>query len=274
MPEAKELLSKDPTFTAIVGGLFGSGKTHFGFTFPKVYNISIVDRGLEILLRKGNEDIRKNLVHYEIVNPSTDKELGEFFRKDLDMILQDVRDKAKEGKIKTILFDGFTYFVELKWRQINMDEQVKSDRTGNVDVQAMYRNLGIYLMRFVSRDLLPLTTQFGLNLVVTCHIKRESPEQIEGNKMRAGKVNKLSDISYMIEGSFRDKVGGLFGAMLFLETKVEGGKKIYYAYCDTTTGMRTLIQAKNRYGLPPVVKDVSYSKLMSSMDVKPNGGVK
>lgn len=278
MPDLAEFMGQEPTFTAIVNGHYGTGKTHFGLTFPKVYAVCVADRGIDILRRKGNEKLRQNLVWYEYVNPVDDKEMLEFFKEPgggLERILTHVKQLAHEGKIKTLLMDGFTYLVDIKWRQINLTEVEKSSRTGNMDAQAMYRNLGLYLMRFVTRDLLPLSTRHGLNIVLTCHLKRESEQTLEGNKERAGKVDKMSDIAPLIEGGFRSKAEGLFGASLYLDAKLIGGKAVYTAYCQKTTAMRTVVNAKNRYGLPAVVENVSYDKLVSCMDtgIKATGHV-
>lgn len=276
-PAASELFTQTPVFNVLVNGHFGVGKTHFGMTFPKVYAICMADRGIDILYRKGNDSLRNNLVWYEYINPGTDQELREFFRPGvggLYKILEDVKKKAELGEVQTLLFDGFTYFVDMKWRQINLDEVDKSARTGNVDTQSMYRNLGLYLQTFVARDLVPISKRYHINLVVTCHLKRESEMTLEGTQQRAGKVDKLSDIAPMIEGGFRQKVDGYFGASIYLDKKVSGNKPVYTAYCDKTNAMRTVINAKNRYGLPPVVENVNYEALMKCMDVKTSLDVK
>ncbi len=120
-------------------------------------------------------------------------------------------------------------------------------------VQAMYRALGLYLYRFVASDILTLGTRNNLNVIFTTHLKRESEEAVQGNsalKARARKVILNSDIAPMIEGGFRNKFEGLVGASLYLEKKLDGGSLKYSAICDVSTGLGTIVMAKNRFGLP------------------------
>jgi len=68
-----------------------------------------------------------------------------------------------------------------------------------------------------------------------------------------------------ILGGFRDRVGGLVSAVIFLEQKkgpIVNGKPslIHYARCLESMGKR----AKNRYGLPEVVDDISYQTLVKA----------
>jgi len=275
MPKAEELFTSEPVFTILANGHFGVGKTHFGLTFPDVYALCFLDRGIDLLRRKGNDKLRQNLKYFEYVNPGSDQELRQLFNPvsgQLKKYLDDVRSKAEKGEVRSLLFDGFTYFVDLRWRLINLDEVEKSSRTGNVDTQSMYRNLGIYLQTFVARDLLPLSTRYNLNLITTCHLKRENEMTVEGSSQRSGKVDKMSDIAPMIEGGFRQKVDGLFRASIYLDKKVSGSNVKYVAYCDKTNAMRTVINAKNSYGLPPVVEDISYDTLMKSVDITTTNG--
>src|SRR6185295_2421903 len=88
--------------------------------------------------------------------------------------LAHARELAAKGEVETIVIDGFSYFVDVKWRQINEYEVAKSSTTGNVDSQAMYRNLGLYLHRFVASDLMTSATRNGLHVVLSTHLKRES----------------------------------------------------------------------------------------------------
>lgn len=273
----EEFLKKEPIFSFVLNAHFGGGKTHAACTFPKFYHISFITHDLDILYRKANSRLLANLVESDILSPSTDDDLRSALRSAKDKlgkrgVLFEYLDKAdrlaKEGKIKTLIIDGFTYFSDLLWRLINIDEKIRSEKTGNIDTQAMYRNLGIYLTRFVARDLIPIAVRNRINLVICCHLKRESEETLEGGRMRAGKVDKMSDIAPMIEGGFRNKIEGLVGASIYLDKKIEGGKVVHIAYCDKTPGLQTIVNAKNRYGLPPIIRDFSYDVLMKHMDLK------
>lgn len=260
MPSNEEFKGKKPAFTVLLNGHFGDGKTQAGMTFPKVFAACFDPSGLDILYKKGNEKLLENLAWYEYLNNETTDGLRQVFdekSKDLTSIygcIEKAKQLAQEGKAQTFLIDGFTYCVDKKWQYICEFEEAKSQTTGNVDTQAMYRNLGIWANTFVSTNILPLATRYGMNVVFTCHLKRESREAIEGSdkaKNRAKKISGDSDIAPMIEGGFRNKIEGLFGASIYLETKVgNDGKAIKTAYCDTAFGYGTVLRAKNRYGLP------------------------
>lgn len=260
MPSGKELLSSPPAVTILMNAHYGAGKTRQGMSFEKVQAIGFDPSGLDILKQKELSSIASNLVWYDYVNPMTDDELRDVFRQQpnkegkrglIYQLLEEAKERATKGEIKTILLDGTTYFCDLRWRLINIDEIQKSERTGNVDTQAMYRNLGIWLQTFFARDLLPLATRHGLNVICTCHLKREGEEQVQGTDKKAGKINKMSDIAPMIEGGFRNKIEGLFGASIYLERKIgTDGKVQFLAHCNIKQALGTVVDAKNRYGLP------------------------
>jgi hypothetical protein len=284
MPAGKELFGSNAAVTILLNSHFGAGKTHQGMTFEKVFAIGFDPSGLDILKQKALEELRQNLVWYEYVNPTNDDELRDAYRQTLKdgkkgliyQLIDQVKEMAAKGEVKTILLDGTTYFADLRWRLINLDEVQKSERTGGVDTQAMYRNLGIWLQTFFSRDLLPLATRHGLNIICTCHLKREGEEQVQGSDKtgKAGKINKMSDIAPMIEGGFRNKIEGLFGASIYLERKlkVDGGVQ-YLAHCTLKQALSSVVEGKNRYGLPPTI-DLTGKQL--AKEIKPylvNGAV-
>jgi hypothetical protein len=148
-----------------------------------------------------------------------------------------------------------------------------------MDGQAMYRNLGLYLHRFVASDLMTMATRHGLNVILTTHLKRESEEQVQGSekiKNRAKKVMTNSDIAPMIEGGFRNKMAGLVGADLYLEKSIKDGKAEYVALCDITRGFNTTVNAKNRYGLParlPLTDKSLYGAIVEALKIKREGVV-
>ena len=116
-----------------------------------------------------------------------------------------------------------------------------------------------------------------MNIILTTHLKRESEEAVQGNaniKNRAKKVMTNSDIAPMIEGGFRNKLSGLVGADLYLEKTLKDGKPQYDALCDMTRGYGSIVNAKNRFGLPArldLTKQSLYEAIMNSLQVKATG---
>lgn len=257
MPDATEFKKRRATFTALLNGTHGSGKTTQAMSFPKVYVIGCDPSGLDILYKKGNEKLLNNLAWYEYLHNESEEELKRVFNPratvaDLDSMkgnLLHCKALAKEGKVETLLIDGFNYFVDMRWQYVNEYELRKSDRTGALDTQAMYRDLGLYLQRFFAGDLMTMATRQNISVIATCHLKRETPEAVEGTKQRAGKVNKDSDIAPLIEGGFRQRIEGLVGASIYLEHETRGNIITYKAYTQKSRGLDTVLLAKNRYGL-------------------------
>lgn len=281
MPDRNEFVSRRPALTLNISGYFGSGKTLQALSFPKCYVISCDPAGLETLRQPRNSAYLSNLVHYEELHVESKAELINTFKESAKSddrssvygCIAHAKELAAKGEIETLVIDGFTYFVDMKWRAINEYEQAKSATTGNVDSQAMYRNLGLYLHRFVAADLMTMATRLGLNVILTTHLKRESEEAVQGGqaKNRAKKVMTNSDIAPMIEGGFRNKLSGLVGGDLYLEKKIKDGKIAYEAICDLATGLGTVVNAKNRFGLParlPLTDASLYSAIMQSLATK------
>lgn len=286
MPTKDEFLQRRPALTLNISGYFGSGKSLQAHSFPKCYTISCDPAGLETLRQPKNLKYLNNLIEYEELHNQSTDELKEMFREtatsaDRGSIygcLARARELAASGAIETLVIDGFTYFVDMRWRQINAFEIAKSSNTGNVDTQAMYRNLGLYLHRFVASDLMTMASRNKLNIILTTHLKRESEEAVQGGvaKNRARKVALNSDIAPMIEGGFRNKMEGLVGASIYLDKKLVQGVVKYEAICDIATGLGTIVNAKNRYGLPARVelneKQTLYEAIMNSLQVKAVSG--
>jgi hypothetical protein len=261
MPTKDDFIQRRPALTLNVSGFFGTGKTLQSLSFPKCYVISCDPAGLETIRQPDNSKFLANLVEYEELHNHAKEELKEMFRESAGAAdrgsiygcLAHAKELAKDGVIETLIIDGFTYFVDMKWRGINEYEIAKSATTGNIDTQSMYRNLGLYLHRFVASDLMTVATRNSLNVILTTHLKRESEEQVHGNanvKNRAKKVMTNSDLAAQIEGGFRNKLSGLVGADLYLEKTLKDGKIVYDALCDMTRGYGGIVNAKNRYGLP------------------------
>jgi AAA domain-containing protein len=262
MPDRSAFLERRPALTLNISGFFGTGKTLQSLSFPKCYVVSCDPAGLETIRQPANAKFLANLVFYEELHNESREELKELFRETATSnergsiygCLAHVRELAAKGEVQTLVIDGFTYLADMKWRAINEYEIAKSQTTGNVDSQAMYRNLGLYLHRFVASNLMTMATREKLNVILTTHLKRESEETVHGNeklKNRARKVMTNSDIAPMIEGGFRNKLSGLVGGDLYLEKSLKDGKIVYEAICDIARGLGTVVLAKNRFGLPP-----------------------
>lgn len=282
MPDKQAFLSNRPSLTLNISGFFGTGKTLQALSFPKCYVISCDPAGLETVRQPANARYLANLVWYEELHNHSRDELKELFRETATATergsiygcLAHAKELATKGDIETLVIDGFTYLVDMKWRQINEYEIAKSSTTGNLDSQAMYRNLGLYLHRFVASDLMTTATRNKLNVVLTTHLKRESEEAVHGSatvKNRAKKVMTNSDIAPMIEGGFRNKLSGLVGADLYLEKTLKDGKVEYDALCDMTRGYGGIVNAKNRFGLPPrlpLTNKSLYDAIMDALKTK------
>lgn len=282
MPDRSAFLERKPALTLNISGYFGSGKTLQSLSFPKCYVISCDPAGLETVRQPSNAKFLANLAWYEELHIESKGELVGTFKENATSEQRDsiygclahARELAAKGEIESLVIDGFTYFVDMKWRQINEYELAKSATTGNVDSQTMYRNLGLYLHRFVASDLMTMATRHKLNVILTTHLKRESEEAVQGNaniKNRAKKVMTNSDIAPMIEGGFRNKLSGLVGADLYLEKSLKDGKVQYDVLCDLTRGYGTLVNAKNRMGLPArldLTNKSLHEAIMNSLQLK------
>lgn len=286
MPNQEEFVKRRPALTLNISGFFGTGKTLQSLSFPKCYVISCDPAGLETIRQPSNAKFLANLIWYEELHNHQKEELKEMFRESAKTeergsvygCIAHAKELAAKGEIETLVIDGFTYFVDMKWRQINEYEVAKSATTGNLDTQAMYRNLGLYLHRFVASDLMTVATRNNLNVILTTHLKRESEEQVHGNaniKNRAKKVMTNSDLAAQIEGGFRNKLSGLVGGDLYLEKtlKKDGERTVvqYDALCDMTRGYGGIVNAKNRFGLPArldLTKQTLYEAITESLKLK------
>lgn len=275
-----------PRYTIWLSGPAGSGKTRAALGFPKVMAITFDPTGLDIVYEPENANLRENLVWHCPLNgidlATVFKSTEQPEEESLYGALALARKLAKEGKVETLLIDGFTYLASLKWDHICQDEQIET-RKGGLDTQKMYGRLGVYLNQFVLSNLLPLATRSNLNVIITCHIQRESKSAVEGitNPSDPGyertkrQVNLESDLNPQIVGGFRQAVDGLPSALIYLEHKVEAdaeGKEVlnYYAYCRKTfvKSLDSQVGAKNRYGLPTVLKLTNanlYKTLLSKL---------
>lgn len=286
-------INERPQYTVWLNGPAGSGKTRAALGFPKVLAITFDPTGLDIIHEPENEKIRENLVWHVPLNGLP---LSTIFKvteqpdeESLYGALALARKLGKEGKVETVLIDGFTYLANLKWDHICQDEQIETKK-GGLDTQKMYGRLSHYLNQFVLSNLLPLATRHNLNVIVTCHVQRESKQTVEGitnpgdpNYERTKRqVNLESDLNPQVVGGFRQTVEGLPSALIYLDHKVESdadGKEIlnYYAYCRKTfvKSLDSQVNAKNRYGLPTILKLTGanfYKTLLSKLPKSADNG--
>lgn len=282
MPNKDDFIARRAALTLNISGFFGTGKTLQSLSFPKCYVISCDPAGLETIRQPSNSKFLANLIWYEELHNHQKEELKEMFRESATSeergsiygCIAHAKQLAAREEIETLIIDGFTYFVDMKWRQINEYEVAKSATSGNLDTQAMYRNLGLYLHRFVASDLMTVATRNHLNVILTTHLKRESEEQVHGNaniKNRAKKVMTNSDLAAQIEGGFRNKLSGLVGGDLYLEKTLKEGKIQYDALCDMTRGYGGVVNAKNRFGLPArldLTKQTLYEAIRDSLKIR------
>lgn len=269
-----------------VNGPEKSGKTRLAMGFPKVMAVTFDTTGLDCLTEPENIHLLDNLVYHAAMNGKPLREVFQFneepSEKGIYPAIALAKKLALEGKIKTFLLDGFTYLASLKWAQIcedngvNPTEKEKMNRR-DVDQRSWYDALGSYLDHLMLQNVFPLTSEpYNLNVVVTCHVQRESDNTIKGmqgsrNTELAAQakraVNLDSDLSPQVIGSFRQRIGGMPSAHIYLEHRLEDateddvkrgraarvGAEIvkYYAYCRMTKSqsLDTVIKAGNRYGL-------------------------
>lgn len=264
---------KDKPITAWINGAAGSGKTRLALGFPDVFAVTYDPTGLDVLDDPDNAALRQNLRWHVPLNGLP---LAQVFvytetagESGIYAAIALARELAVKGKIKTFLLDGFTFLAQLKWTQICEAKGI--DPTGkealnrkDVDQRQMYDALGSYLDHLILQNVFPLATQSKLNVVITCHIQRESKNTVEGvqganielERQSKRQVNLDSDLSAQVVGGFRQRIDGMPSATIYLEHRLEEDKEgreviKYYAYCRMTRSqsLDTVVKAKNRYGL-------------------------
>lgn len=247
---------------------FGEGKTTVGITFPKFAYIGFRQGGLSVLEQEKNRKFRDNLVHYEEMVPMSDEELKEMFNpanragrifKSLDYI----KELAKKGEVETLFIDDFTDCVNNIQKYVWSYEKQLTEK-GAEDAQKMYGTLLRRLSDLFDRDIITFR-KLG-NVVVACHLMRESEQTVEGTKQRAGLVDKMSMIFPDISGSFRREIQRKFENVFYLENRIQDKK--FVAYTSKQLAFGTVILAKNVKGLPPIVENVCYDTLFPK-DVTP-----
>lgn len=270
MPTRDDFIKSPPKLKIQANGPFGSGKTSFALSFPDVYYIGTEPEGIEILRSPTGRHLLNNLVEYEMVyiDPLAGRDdIKDFIEERTGKLYQAIKrahEMAKAGKVKTLVLDNLTYTAALMWEYMlrYKTNEYLTDK-GAVNKLQMYGGLKQWLFRLCIAHVLP----FPGIVVVTCHLKSESDEKMKKKKDAA------VDVVPNIMGGFRDESEGLFTASLYLErrlNRVEGkdGKMEtrtkFVCYTENVIAMGgSKLLAKNRHGLPPVIENVTYDKIMS-----------
>lgn len=246
----------------LVNGGPGTGKTFYGLTHPSVAWL-ITEPGWEPFLA-ANVQLVSNLAWLEEFIPSPTEDIKAVFDR-LNKAVDRAHAEAKEGKVKTLFLDNISFLSENRWIYINQHEK-QITAQGSLDTRGMYGALSRWLYQFTLTKIL----SFPGNVVVSCH------EQVEGEEAMASKVDKTTPVVPNILGGFREKVAGMFAASIYLDKKRVGDNKYQYIARCQKGNQR---DAKNRYGLPEVIENVSYQKVMdeikkASASVTNNAAVK
>jgi len=225
----------------------GTGKTTFGLSFPKVAWFNL-EPGNRVLLETSAN--KQNLSFQGEYIPSITEDIRETFTR----LLADIKTTHlafKEGKVQTLFLDNLTYLFENRWMFINKYEKATTSK-GALDVRSMYGTLGRWGYDFMLLYFL----SFPGNVVVSCHEMREGEEAL------ASKVDMATSIVPNILGGFREKAAGLFSAALFLG-KIRLGENKYKYIARCQKGEQR--DAKNRFGLPEIVENISYETLVNAI---------
>jgi len=230
-----------------IGGS-GSGKTHLSATFPKCYFIITEPDGKETWMNRP--ELKNNVVGFEELIPESAVDTKRIFEK-LELTCNEARQMAKEGKVETVVLDNMTYLAENRWIYINTYTPLYSIK-GEKDTRGMYGQLSRWLYQFILMKMLSCPC----NVIVNCH------EMLEDQETLARKPDKTTPILANILGGFRDKADGIFSCVFYLSKVPQGkGKYKYLARTDKGSGKN----AKNRYGLPEVIENVSYQAIMNAI---------
>lgn len=264
-------------FSVWVNGPEKSGKTRLAMGFPEVFAVTFDPSGLDLLREPDNIKMLDNLVYHVPMNGKPLREVFAYSEEANETGIYSTIALAKklalEKKIKTFLLDGFTYLAQLKWTEICESKGIVWTEKQNMDrkeadQRGWYDALGAYLDHLMLQNVFPLTSPpYNLNVVITCHVQRESENQVKGIQVARStqaqelaaaskrSVNLESDLSPQVLGSFRQRIGGMPSAHIYLEHKIiekDGKEELdYIAYCKMarSASFDTVIRAGNRYGL-------------------------
>lgn len=238
-----------------------------GATFPKVFYLGTDPTGLDTIERDAScANLVQNVVDGVIFNGHP---LAEIFSNDennplsLYGAIAKATQLAEQGHIRTIFLDNLTYLIDPMYWQYREGDEAK-------DKRQVFGQVATFASDLVLSRLLPLATRNGVNIVISMHVQRESKEAVEGVDAYAGRratnspelvggskrhINLKSDLSPMVMGSLRQKIGGMPSAMLWLNNEATANGLKFYAYTQKqyVKSWDAEIDAKNRYGLPPAL---------------------
>lgn len=287
MPTREQFMQQPKRIKMLANGHFGSGKSHLGFTFPKVYAVVTEPQDMGLLADPANAHLLANLVEYDLCY--VDGSEGKFDWKQLveeptgicplpplpgqtkegGLLYQSIRNAHKSAKahqVETLFLDNLTYTAEGFFQYLEKYRpQEFIGESGSVDKRKMYGYLSNWLYRF----LMTSVVNFPGNVVVSCHLKTEGEEKMK--KKKDGQVEVVPNIL----GGFRDKAEGLFTASIYLERKLlsitgKDGKVTqtpkFYAYTQNQIALGSKILAKNVHGLPPRMENISYQSIMDHIN--------
>lgn len=231
----------------VVGGT-GTGKTHLCATFPKIMMAITEPNSEETFLNRP--ELKKNVVDYKHFIPTSEEDTLRVF-KELNEYTDLARERAKKGEIESFALDNFTYLAENRFIFINKHQAVVT-KNGEPDNRGMYGKLGRWLYLFTLMNLLTIPA----NIIITCH------EKLESDEVMAKKPDKDNPVVASVLGGFRDDMPGMFSGVFYLDKLLRGDKYVYA--CRTNSGKGKL--AKNRWNLPPVIENVSYTTIKESIE--------
>jgi len=241
------------TIKSLIVGPPGSGKTFFAGSYPKSYWISTEPDGYTSVMM--NPKLSSNTVKQEYFIPSPLEGVDKVFLRTAEAF-KEAHQLYRDGKIETLILDNMTYFAENRWMYINQFQK-QTTRSGEDDTRGMYGVLGRWLYEFTLLNI----CSFPGNVVVTCHIKQEHEEAL---KKKVGKDDIVADIL----GGFRNQAPGMFSLVLFLD-KIRKGDNQYDYLARADLGAGKL--AKNRYNLPEIIKNVSYTTVTDAIKLAQKG---
>lgn len=233
---------------ALAAGCSGSGKTYFAHSFPKIYSISTEPGGSDTW--KSDKMLVKNVVKEVLSMPESPQDTKRIFE-ELNTHVIEAKKMFKEGKVETLVIDNASFLSENRWIYEDTHNRQFS-KNGELNKLAMFGNLARWMYQFFLMQLLT----FQGNVVVTVH------EMLESDEILDKKPDRSTPIMPSILGGFRDKIEGMFSLVLYLHKRTDKDNK--YVYKGQTDKMLQR-NGKNRYGLPPIIDNISYSEIMKSI---------
>lgn len=237
----------------LVNGGTGTGKTYLSMTAPKWAYVGIEPGGYDTAV--SNPHLEAGMVMKAEFMPSPTENMKQVMDRMYAFILE-AHERAKKGEVETLIIDNLSYLSENRWIYINQFEPQKT-QTGALDTRGMYGELGRWLYKFTLTQCL----SFPGNVFVTCHEMKEDEEEM------SKKVDPTVQILPNILGGFRAKVAGMFSASIYLNKRkvasADGKGSVYkYSARCQKGGQR---DAKSRYGLPEIVENISYQRIIEEI---------